>query len=169
MVFPNLSKSIARGNIIQLIPDSKLVPDQVAGFNERGGRMVRMINKTGATSVKGTVVETDSVGTDFAFKLSEATDSDMMAVIFEDGIPDGQPCFIVTHGPVQALLKDATASTRGNWVHHSDVAGRVDATLAIPPLGGQVQTDAHFTELGHCMESVTAGVDKLAWIFIHFN
>ena len=169
MAFPNLSKTIARGNIVQLIPDSRLIPSQVSGINERGGLMVRMINKTGAASVKGSVVETDSVGTDFSFKLSEATDSDMMGVVYEDGIPDGQECFIVTHGPVQALLKDTTAATRGNWVQHSDVAGRIDATLAIPPLGGQVQTDAHFTELGHCMESVTAGVDKLAWVHIHFN
>jgi hypothetical protein len=129
-----------------------------------GGFAIRLTNKTGAASVKGTIVEASS-GTDNAFDVAAADSLDPIGVVYENGIPDGSECLIVIMGRCQVLLKDSTASTREYWVGTSDTGGRADATSATPP--GAVL--AHFQEIGHALESVSAGTDELAWIMLHFN
>lgn len=142
----------------------------VTVYHTSDGGLARLyINKTGAASVKGTVVELDDSNNQ-AVKIVPTSGSDSIGAIFNNGIQDGDYVYVVFSGPAQVLLEDSTASTTGNWVRVSTTqAGRADATLTSPPAGGVTELDSHMTELGHCMESVTAGTDKLAMIHLHFN
>jgi len=130
-----------------------------------GGFAVKLTNKTGAASVKGSLVHADET-TDLAFSL-QTVEFDTIGAVYEDGQPDGQPCFVVMSGIAEVLLEDGNAAVRGYWVKSSDTDGRAEVTT--PPSGlGQVTTSEHFKEIGHCLESKDAGTDVLAKIAIHF-
>ncbi len=130
-----------------------------------GGFAVRLINKTGAPSVKGMVVDAGSV--DSSFSLTGTDDFDAFGVVYEDDIPDGHLCWVVVAGRVQVKLENNVAATRGNWVRTSTTAaGRADATASEPP-GSNV---SHFAELGHCLQTVPGSPGgSLCWIILHFN
>lgn len=132
-----------------------------------GGIAVKMTNLTGSASVKGTLVETNET-TSGGFKILSDL-YDCVGVVYEDGIANGEECFVVITGIVEVLLKDTTAATTGNWVKASDVNGRADATLALPSGGTIGQLQEHFQEIGHCIETKASGTDVLAKIVLHFN
>jgi hypothetical protein len=138
------------------------------GFTSEGGFAIRLTNKTGSASVKGTLVKADTA-TDMAFILTGVNEHETIGAVYEDGIADGSLCWVANGGIVEVLLKDTTASTRGNWAKTSDTAGRADITNATAPGGGVAQLDEHMQEIGHGIENVTSGTDKLAKIIMHFN
>ena len=141
----------------------------VGGFTGEGGLFVRLINDTGAPSVKGTLVCASQTA-DLAFEVTGADDAEMIGVVYEDDVADGELCGIVISGPAQVLLQDTTASTHGNWARCSiTTAGRADCTNATAPGHGIGGADIHFHEIGHCLETQGAGVDVLAWVSLHFN
>lgn len=133
-----------------------------AHLTREGGLALRLTNKTGVASVKGTIVEAHA-GTDNAFRVCDANSVEPFGVVYENGIADGEECIVVIGGRVQVLLKDLTLSTRNNWVGVSDVAGRAIATGASPPAA-----PTHFKEIGHCIESKGADTDVLAFCILHF-
>jgi len=133
-----------------------------------GGICIRLENRTAGVSVLGTIVQADTVN-DNAFKVCDADGPQPIAVVYEAGVAVGSLCWIVVYGIAQVLLKDATLSTKGNWVYVSDVAGRADATLLVPPGGGIPELDIHMREIGHCIESKGADTDVLAKVVLHFN
>jgi hypothetical protein len=133
-------------------------------LTDEGGIAVKLTNKTGAASVKGTLVEA-SITTDGAVDIAAADALDPIGAMYEDGVADGDETWIVISGIADVLLKDGTASTREHWVGVSDVSGRADATAITPP--GPVL--AHFREIGHALESKGSGTDVLARIVLHFN
>lgn len=134
-----------------------------------GGIALKYTNKTGAASVKGTLVD-NSLTVDDAVAVASANSYDHIGVMYEDGIADGSDVWVVVLNDAYALLEDGTAATKGYWVRPSTtVAGRVDITLTAPSGGTIGQLDEHFREVGHCEESVTSGTDKLAKIHLHFN
>jgi len=133
-----------------------------------GGLAIRLTNKTGANSVKGSLVQT-STTVDYAFELTGVDDFAPVGVVYESGIADGSECWIVIAGIADVLLKDATASVRGNWVKTADANGRADATNAAPPGGTINALEEHLREIGHCLESKGSGTDVLARCLIHFN
>jgi hypothetical protein len=133
-------------------------------FTPEGGLAVLVTNKTGSDTVKGTLVDA-STATDNAFSLTEADDADIIGIVYEDGIADGEEAWVVIAGIADVLLKDSTAATRGNWVMSSDTIGRADATASAPP----GLAAAHFQEIGHCVQSAGAGTDVLARCILHFN
>lgn len=136
---------------------------------EEGGLAIRLVNDTGASSVKGTVVAA-STSVESAFDEVAADATNAIGVVYEDGIADGQSCWVAIQGRAQVLLEDSTASTVGYWVKVSDTqAGRADATNALHPGGTIAAIEDHLSEIGHCLESVTAGTDELAWCILHFN
>ena len=139
-----------------------------AAVTPLGGICIRLLNKTGVASVLGTVVQADTIN-DNAFKICEADGVQPIAIVYQAGVADGSLCWIVVYGVAQVLLKDATLSTKGNWVYVSDVAGRADASLLVPPGGGIPELDIHMGEIGHCIESKGANTDVLAKIIVHFN
>ena len=128
-----------------------------------GGLSIKMTNKTGAASVKGTIVEADTT-TARAFKVAVASSVVPLGIVFEDGVADGSECWVVVSGIAFVLLKDTTASTLGYWAKTSDVAGRANVTVSAPP------GDAtNWQQVGYCLETQGAGTDVLARCVLHFN
>jgi len=135
-------------------------------FTPEGGLAVKLTNRTGAASVKGSVL-TMSTAYDAAFALQTA-EFDGVAVAYESGIADGAESWVVVSGIAEVLLKDGTAATHGAWTKCADTDGRAEAT--IPPSGiGALSTADHFKEIGHCIESKAAGTDVLAKVVLHWN
>ena len=134
-----------------------------------GGVAESYINRTGHASVKGEVVKLSTTAENEVV-LVDADGPDHIGVIYENGIAEGEIVKVVVRGDAYALLQDSTAATQGNWVKVSDtVAGRIDASNSGPTGGTVAALEDHFTEIGHCKESVTAGTDKLCLIHLHFN
>lgn len=133
-----------------------------AGFSADGGIYITLINNTGGLSVKGTLVSACTTQ-DYCARITPASSDQPLGVILENGVGIGQPVKIAIAGKAYVLLKNGTAATRGNWVGVSDVAGR--AYMSTDPSS----TTEHWKEIGHCVESVTAGTNKLALCVLHFN
>ena len=148
-------------------PELKRAFEKVT-ITPEGGIAVRLINKTGATSIKGTIVSA-SFTTDNAFQVSAIDSVIPMGAVYESGVPDGQFCWVVVSGIAEVLLKDATPAVRGNWVGTADVAGRVLAGGGGHPGTNPPAQAEHNKELGHCLESKDAGVNVLVKIIMHFN
>ena len=160
--FNNLHNTSPQQIHTSTVQSFKNQADIIAHLTPEGGLALRLTNKTGAASVKGTLVEADGA-VDNAFEIADASSNHSIGVVYEDGVVDGDECLVCIGGRVQVLLKDATASTRHNWVKTSDVAGRADATGASP-----AAAPTHFLEIGHCIESKGADTDVLAFIMMHF-
>jgi len=128
-----------------------------------GGIAIKLTNKTGANSVKGSVVSA-STALNYACMLQDHQVA-AIGVVYEDGVPDGAEVWVVVQGMADVLLENSTAATRGYWVYCSTVDGRANATLAGPPAGA----DEHFKEIGHCIQTIGAGTDVLARAVLHFN
>lgn len=135
-------------------------------FTAEGGLAIKLVNKTGSNSVKGTVIRAGTV-VDNSFSL-ETEEFEAIGVVYDNGIADGNDCFVVVSGIAEVLLKDGTAATRGYWVKCADIDGRAEVTT--PPTGiGALSTAEHFKEIGHCIESKSSGTNVLAKIVLHFN
>lgn len=133
-----------------------------------GGLAIQYINKTGANSVKGSLLEM-STGTNQAVDLISADGIDPTGVMYSDGVADGSDVWVVIAGKAKVLLEDSTTATRDYWARVSVTqAGRVDITNAAPPGGTVAALEQHLHEIGHCMENITAGIDKLALVNLHF-
>jgi len=130
-------------------------------YTPEQGLLVTLTNKTGAASVKGSVVST-STGTDEAFML-QANRLDAFGVVYEDGIADGNECRVVVSGIADVLLEDAGGTTHGDWMGQAATDGRAYSNGATPPAAAQ-----HMREIGHCLETVGGGVNVLCRIAIHF-
>jgi hypothetical protein len=143
-------------------------------FNDRfmvtdaGGLAVRLINKTGSPSVKGTLVKAGTVDGSF---IITATDEAMpCGVVYQAGVADGSACWVVIQGIAEVLLQDSTASTAGYWCRTSvTTAGRGTMNTAVPPGGGITELDNHEREIGHCIESKGSGTNVIAKCIMHFN
>ena len=128
-----------------------------------GGIAITMINKTGAVSVKGTVLNPSDTD-DLALQLEETGGIDPMAVMYSDGVPDGEPVLVVISGIAEVLVDAATAVTRGYWAGTSAItAGRAQVRVSPPA------TIVHDQELGHWLESKAGGPDVLAKLILHFR
>ena len=129
-----------------------------------GGFYIKLINKTGVASIKGTVV-CHGASADLGFDVAAAGSYDPVGVVLDDGVPDGGYCRVIVKGMAQILLVNSVGITRGDWIRLSaTVDGRIDSS-ASPP-GASV---THWAECGHGAETVTGGTNKLAWCDVHFN
>lgn len=140
-----------------------------AYLTPEGGVAVQLINKTGAASIKGTLV-CPSITTNHAIRLTENDDIDPCGVIYQDGCPDGSDVWVVVSGIADVLLQDGTAATRTYWARTSITqAGRADVSNAAPAGGTITALENHFKEVGHSLETVISGTNKLCRMFLHFN
>ena len=152
-----------------MTPLEKKVIERLTGRTRRtpvGGYAIRVINGTGADSVKGSVVA-GSTAEDNTVRLCPANAVVPFGVMLEDGIPDGELCWVVVTGIADVLLKDTASATRGYWVGMSDVDGRAYTafhTGTTPP-----EQATHNLEIGHCSETKAAGTDVLVKCILHFN
>lgn len=145
----------------------RTVTDTTTG--ERGDQIL-MVNKTGAESVKGTLVSADNTTTN-GVRVTTADIPNCIGVIAESGAAADALCWVWRDGSVaKVLLQDSTAATVGYWAKVSDTQnGRADITNQLPP-GGTIQAlEDHSSEIGHGEESATAGTNVLALAKLHFN
>jgi hypothetical protein len=134
-----------------------------------GGMAYWRINDTGAPSVKGSLIE-PSTTIDAAVNLLSIDDVDPIGIVYDEGVPDGDPIRVVFSGIAQVLFIGAT--TRHDFARNC-VAADVGATngqaiseaVPTPPLA----TDKHFREIGHVFESVAGPGPVLALVNLHFN
>ncbi len=127
------------------------------------GQGNRLINKTGLSSVKGTLIEAHAT-TEFAFRLAVGNTYECIGVVYTTGIADGDRCLVIDRGIAEVLLKNATGCSPHDWMGASDVAGRAYSNGASPPAA-----PTHFREVGHCFQTNAGGTDELAEIEVHFN
>ena len=140
-------------------------------FTPDGGLGISLINKTGATSVKGMLVIPDG-SVDSAFTLVPVNDPDCMGVIYgdDDGnqVADGIACWIVISGIAKVLFQAAT--TRNHFARITITADADDAagkaiSEALPT--SPFSNDKHFQEIGHIIEAI--GGAGLALVVLHFD
>ncbi len=80
-------------------------------FTPEGGFAVLVTNKTGAPSVKGSVVEVyGATEVDQAFRLTVADSMSPCGVVYECGIADGSECWVVIGGIAEVLLQNGTST-----------------------------------------------------------
>jgi len=132
-----------------------------------GGVATLLENNTGSPSVKGEIVSAGT--TTGTFRVNAGDGPQPLGAVYTNAIPNGMNCWVVYSGPCDVLLEDATATNAGNWVYVSNVAGRADGTLSGPPGGGIPELDVHMGELGHSVQTTTAGTNKLSRIILHPN
>ena len=91
-----------------------------------------------------------------------------MGVFLDSGVADDAEAWVVVAGIADVAMEDNTTATKGNWVQSSETEiGYADATDVSPQASPQ-----HFSEIGHCIETVTAtgeGTHVLARCVLHFN
>lgn len=135
-------------------------------FTPEGGSAIRVINDTGAPSIKGYIVQA-SASVDNAVEYTSDDDIDAIGIIYEGGILDGELMWVVTDGKVDVYY--GTAVTRATFSRVPVVADSlspgqaVNEALPVPPFA----TDKHFQEIGHPLES--RGTPGLALSNVHFN
>lgn len=135
----------------------------VIQLTPEGGVAIRVYNKTGAVSVKGTIVTPAGSGQDLSVATVPGDAEYPMGIVYESGFPDGALMLVVVSGIAKVLLKDGEASTAGYWCGVSDTAGRMFTANAVPG------TPTHNREIGHCLETKAAGTNVLAMVNLHFN
>lgn len=133
-------------------------------FNLEGGLMIKLLNNTGSASVKGSLVSS-SPSVDNSFVL-QANEFDTIGVVYESGIANGALCWIVIQGIADVLFKDGDTVVRGYLALAADTDGR--ATDIDVPSSNPVVAE-HFKEIGHVLESKSAGTNVLAKVVLHFN
>ncbi len=131
-----------------------------------GGIAIRVINKTGAPSIKGYIVKADD-NVDNGVEYIPADSPDPIGIVYSAGIPDGGYMWVVIAGITDVYYSGNV--TRGTFSRAAVTADGVSAGVAInealpvPPF----TTDKHFQEIGHPIESrVGAGLAKTV---VHFN
>ncbi len=140
-------------------------------FTPDGGIAMKLTNKTGTTSVKGTCAGVSS-STNDAFELLPVGEADPIGIVYgdDDGnqVADGVSCWIVFAG--RAYIKFQAATTRG-FIARMTVVGDTDdaAGIAIAEVfpTSPFATDKHFQECGHVIETI--GSAGLALCVIHQN
>jgi len=129
-----------------------------------GGIGHYLTNGTGSASVKGSVVSA-STSADNSFIL-QANQYDAIGVVYDNAVADGAQCLVIFSGLAEVLFADGVAPVHGYWTQAHTTDGRA-TNAAAPSGGGFTNADEHFKELGHCLESKSAGTDVLALCTVH--
>jgi hypothetical protein len=153
------------GTLRGLVIDDAVAIGVDSSTNERGFLM-KMLNKTGTTTVKGSIVAA-STTTSKAFLL-EDTGFDPFGIVYEAGVADGSEAWIWVNGSIaQVLWKNSTASTMGNVALCDDVDGRA-YDVAVPTANPVVAE--HFREIGHVLQTQANNLtNSLVLCHLHFN
>lgn len=143
-------------------------PTPQKAFNTpEGGIAVKLTNKTGANSVKGSMVRLNS-GQDNSFILCVVNVPDPIGFVYENGVADGSECLVVISGIAEVYFIGNT--TRGQFARGfitGDAGYVTGQALAESVPTAPFATDKHFYEVGHILESRTGA--GLAKCIIHFN
>jgi hypothetical protein len=133
--------------------------------NERGF-LLKVTNRTGASSVKGLLVSASTTTDREAIK--QANEFDCFGIIQEAGVAEGSEMWIWMNGSIcQVMFKDGVTPARGEVAMCADTDGRADRFAN--PGSGLPAIETHFKEIGHLLESKSSGTDVLALVCLHFN
>jgi len=125
-----------------------------------GGIAVKLINKTGAPSVKGTIVNVESA-TDNGFALTPIDANYNLGVVYESGVADGAECWVVTKGIAEVLMKNA--ATRGQLCR-IPLTGDTGEVTGYAMAAAQAASTSVYT-IGDVLESKDA--DVLCKVLLH--
>jgi len=134
-------------------------------FTPEGGLAIRLINKTGANSIKGYCVDSSHTLNNAFIYVPNGT-PDCIGVIYNDGIANSLPCWVVVSGIADVYYSNTV--TAGQFARTQETASAAIAGKAYgedipaPPFA----TDKHFQEIGHILESGDPGLHKTV---LHFN
>ena len=140
------------------------IPDGKAKITDIGGFAIELTNETGSSTIAGQLVKADTATND-AVVLAGIGDVECFGVFLDAGVADGAEAWVVVSGIADVAFDDNVAAVRGNWVATGAAAGYA-STQASP-----AAAPSHFKEIGHCIESVTAGgggTHILARCVLHF-
>lgn len=136
--------------------------DDVTGAR---GYLMRITNRTGTTSVLGSVVSNcPSEDNGACLQFNEF---DAIGIVAESGIANGSPMWVWKSGSrCQVLWKDGQTATRGFVALCADTDGRA-LNIEVPTVS-PVEAQ-HFKEIGHVCESKSSGTNVLVLCDVHFN
>jgi len=141
-----------------LPPEIFLTPD--------GGYAIKMINSTGAPSIKGYICKA-STTIDNGVQYTNNGNVSPIGIMYSDGVPNGEDVYIVISGKAYVYYGSAVVRSTFSRVQiAADIipAGQaMNEALPVPPFA----TDKHFQEIGHPIES--RGTPGLALTVLHFN
>ena len=132
-----------------------------------GGYAIRLINKTGAPTVKGMVVK-NSPTTAKAVELTDITGAGLyspIGVFYESGNADNTYCWVVVSGTAHVYITNGLDVALGAGLRTSaTTAGTAHQFTASPT------DDEHFREIGHTLEAKAIGdANRLVLADLHFN
>ena len=128
------------------------------------GFLVKIVNRTGESSVKGKVVSASTTADNEA--ILQTNEYDAFGVIQQAGVAQGSEMWVWVTGSIcQVLFESGVTPTRGYVAICSDVDGRADQFSN--PGNGLPAVDIHFKEIGHILQTGSAG--GLALVTLHFN
>lgn len=136
---------------------SSSVGTLLAKITPEGGYAVKLTIKTGAASVKGSIVSL-STGTDNAFALAAIDASGVVGVVYEAGIADAAECWVVVKGIAETLFTNNITHgmyARAPIATDTDKVAGLAVGAAIP--ADTFNTDAYLARFGFVMESKAAG------------
>lgn len=147
------------------IGSKKTAPKAI--ITTEGGIAIKLINKTGSASVKGTVVDVNSGLNNSVKKVLQNT-ADAIGVIYEDGIADGQEVLVVVSGIADVLfIGNTTPGYIARTFLTADAGYITGYALAETYPTAPFSSDKHFCEIGHVLETRTGA--GLAKTVLHFN
>ena len=147
------------------ISSTDLATTKIATTDD-GGLAIKLINETGADSIKGYCVTTGSA--DNSVILVPINVPNCIGVFLEDDIPDGSEAWVVISGIADVYFWNAPTrgylARTGLTVDTGEISGQA-LSEAIPTT--PFSDDKHFCEIGHILESkAEAGLAK---VVLHFN
>jgi len=136
-------------------------------ISPQGGTCVYLRNVSGNALTKGMLVESSSTSDD-AFTINAEGGDHPIGVVYDTSIGNGYSGWIVVGGIGEVALEDNVAAVHGYWIGASGSEAGYCSTQANSPGFDQ----EHFDEVGHCIQSVSAGgsgTHIYARTVIHFN
>lgn len=136
-------------------------------FTPEGGLAIRLTNKTGAASVKGTLV-TPHDTIDGAVILVPVNRPDIIGAMYDTGVADGSECWVVISGIADVMFcGSVVAGYFARMTVTADTGDQAGYAIAEALPTSPFATDKHFQEIGHCLQARTGS--GLAKVCLHFN
>ena len=157
----------ADGGIVtnSLHSTNKIISNKIM-ITPEGGIAIAMVNKTGSPSVKGTLVVPATQK--YGVALVTIGDPDCIGVMYQDGIADGQNCWVVICGYADVFFVGNATIGQFARICATGDAGKEDGKAIAENLPtSPFATDKHFQEIRHVTETRTGA--GLAGVILHFN
>jgi len=130
-----------------------------------GGIAIKLLNNTGATLLRGYIVDVDTSGNGMV-KLNPIDTPDAIGVVYQD-IPNGSSGWIVISGMAYVIYANNAVSGQFARTCITGDAGAAAGKGFAEALPAPPSTNTHFYENGHILETKVAG--QLVLTALHFN